>query len=223
MNPQISVIIPCRNATNYLAEAVMGIRKQNMPVEIIVVDDGSTDDTVKIAENMGCHVIRHEKTQGQVAGKNTGLKAARGEYIMFHDHDDIMTEGTLSVLCRELTGDKNLFLVMAKVVDFISSELDDNEKIKIKVKVNPYYGLFSGAVLMRRKLFDIVGLFDERLNTGEIISLFVKMDEFKLMYAKIDMVASNRRIHNTNYGRTDAAKEKKDYLKVLRNHITTPG
>jgi glycosyltransferase involved in cell wall biosynthesis len=215
----ISVIIPCRNGENYLHEAITGIQRQNMPIEIIVVDDGSTDGTAHFAENAGCRVIRHEITRGQVAGKNTGIRAASGDYVMFHDHDDVMNPGALSMLYNELVADENLWLVMAKVQDFITPELSNEEKQKVITKKSPYYGLFTGAVLMRKALFDRIGLFDEKLDTGEIISLLKNMEKLHLQYKKIDFVACNRRIHATNYGRTHAGKEYKDYSTVLRYNL----
>jgi len=216
----ISVIIPCRNGTNYLAEAVAGINRQNMPVEIIVVDDHSTDETAELAESMGCRVIRHEVTRGQVAGKNTGLKAAKGEYVLFHDHDDVMAQGALAALYRELTSAPDTWLVMAKVQDFFSPELDEMAKRRVNIKAEPYYGLFTGAVLMRKNLFDYTGYFDEQLTAGEIITLMAKLKTLPwIKYKKIDVTTCNRRVHANNYGRTNADKEYKDYMKILRDNL----
>ncbi|MDR2051016.1 MAG: glycosyltransferase [Deltaproteobacteria bacterium] len=220
MSPLISVIIPCRNGANYLAEAVAGIQRREMPVEItveiIVVDDGSTDSTAEIAENAGCRLIRHETTRGQVAGKNTGLRAALGEYVLFHDHDDVMNAGALAAMYQTLEADRELYLVMAKVRDFFSPELDDAERQKIRIREEAYHGLFTGAVLMRRALFERIGLFDESLNTGEIIVLLAKMEAMGLKHEKIELVASRRRVHGANYGRTNKAKERLDYASALR-------
>ena len=83
MNDLISVIIPVKNGENYIKEAIKGVLSQNMNVEIIIVDDCSTDDTVKIAENYNCVIISHKYPKGQVAGKNSGLEVAKGKYILF--------------------------------------------------------------------------------------------------------------------------------------------
>jgi hypothetical protein len=110
---------------------------------------------------------------------------------------------------------------MAKVRDFLSPELSKlkNQESAATIKKEPYYGLFTGAVLMRKTLFDCVGFFDEKLNTGEIISLLTKMDKIHLQYKKIDFISCNRRIHMTNFGRTDTDKEYKDYLAILRDKL----
>jgi hypothetical protein len=122
-------------------------------------------------------------------------------------------------LYSELVADDNLWMIMAKVHDFITPELSDEEKQRVIAKKYPYYGLFTGAVLMRKTLFDRVGFFDEILSAGEIISLLTNMDKQNLRYKKINFVACNRRIHATNFGRTDINKEYKDYSKILRTKL----
>lgn len=92
MNKLVSIIMPVKNGSNYMQEAINSIKSQNVNCEIIVVDDGSTDNTVKIAENSSCKVIKHDVNKGQVVAKNTGLKQAQGEYIIFCDHDDILEQ-----------------------------------------------------------------------------------------------------------------------------------
>ena len=80
MNDLISIIMPVKNGEKYLKEAIQGLRRQKMDIEIIVVNDASTDHTVDIACELGCHVISHEKSKGQVVAKNTGIQKAKGDY-----------------------------------------------------------------------------------------------------------------------------------------------
>ena len=123
MNDLISVKIPVKNGAKckYLNQAIEGILAQKMNVEIIVVDDCSADNTIEIAQNYGCKIVKHETSKGQVAGKNSGLKVAEGKYILFHDHDDIMMEGALQKLYEEFEPD--FMAVEAKVQDWYSPDL----------------------------------------------------------------------------------------------------
>ena len=218
-NELISIIIPVKNGTNYLAEAVEGIRRQEMNVETIVVDDGSNDGTAGLVEQLGCVCIRNPKNCGQVVSKNRGLEIANGEYIMFHDHDDVMNVGGLKALYAELEADKDLMLVMAKVKDFISPDLSEAEKAQVAIKAEPYYGLFTGAILMRRELFNLVGKLEESVNTGELMDLMFKIGQLGLKTSKIDFVASNRRVHNSNFGRTSKTIEFANYSAILRRKL----
>lgn len=215
MTSLISVIIPAYNGVKYIQETIGGIKKQNMNVEIIVVDDCSTDNTVEIAEKAGCKVIRHSENKGQVIGKNTGIKAAKGEYIIFNDQDDIMREGTLSRLASELDADENAAAVMAKSLDFISPDAKNASNMGRR---EPVWGMFSGATMFRKSTFDVIGLFDEnvRLNTGETIIIQDKMNTHNLLMKKIDFIATDRRIHDNNFGMTNQKKEYQDYASVLR-------
>ena len=88
MQDLISVIIPSFNGEKYIAETIESVQNQNFPYEIIVIDDISTDKTAQIAEEMGCRVIINKEHKGQVAGKNTGIKEAKGNYWLTIDQDD---------------------------------------------------------------------------------------------------------------------------------------
>ena len=214
MNDLISVIIPVKNGENYIKEAIEGIKKQKMNVEIIVVDDCSTDNTVEIAKSYGCKIVKHETSKGQTAGKNSGLKIAEGKYILFHDHDDIMQDGALKRLYEEF--EPSVMAVEAKVQDWYSPDLSEEKRAKTTIKPEPYWGLFTGAILIRKETFDTIGFFNESVHTGEIIEWQSKMDSKGLKIKKIDFVSTMRRIHSTNFGRTHQQTEFKNYAAILR-------
>lgn len=214
MNDLISVIIPVKNGANYIKDAIEGILSQKMNTEIIVVDDCSGDNTKEIAQNSGCKVISHETSKGPVIGKNTGLKVAKGEYILFHDHDDVMFKGALKRLYDEF--EPEIMAVEAKVQDWYSPELTEEERAKTAIKPEPYYGLFTGAILIRKEAFDKIGLFGETVKAGEIIEWQSKMDSNGLKIKKIDFVSTKRRVHLTNFGKTLRQTEFKDYAALLR-------
>lgn len=216
-NRLITIIIPVKNGMNYLPEALESLRRQEMDIEIVAVDDGSTDATAEFARQHGCKVLSHGVSRGQVAAKNTGLKAASGDYVMFMDHDDVMRPGALRALYDALEASPDIAAVMAKVQDFLSP--DAGPMPGTVVRPDAYYGLFTGAVLMRRSAMDAVGPFSESLHTGEIIEWQGRMDANHLVVKKIDLVSTDRRIHRTNFGRTDGKVEFKDYAAVLRERL----
>lgn len=89
--PSISVVIPCYNAAAFLRATIESILGQTQPVlEVIVVDDGSTDDSANIAESFGppVRVIR-QPNQGESAARNRGIEAAGGDWVAFLDADDL--------------------------------------------------------------------------------------------------------------------------------------
>ena len=140
---------------------------------------------------------------------------------LFHDHDDIMRDGSLEKLYNELLSDKNIAAVEAKVQDWFSPDLSDEEKKKTQIKKEPYWGLFTGAILMKREIFNTIGLFNENLKTGEIIEWQQKMDSAGLKIKKLDYTSTNRRLHSSNFGKTNKTAELKDYAAILRAKLAS--
>ena len=210
---KISIIMPVKNGKNYMQEAINAIKKQNVELELIVVNDGSTDETEQIAKENDCIVLNHEQSKGQVIGKNTGLKVENGDYIMFCDHDDILSDNAILTMLDEFNQDNDLKVVNAKIKDFISPDATNKEQ---QIKPEAYYGCLAGSILFKKEVFDVIGLFDENVQAGEIIALMSKLEENNLKIKKIDFISSNRRIHDTNYGKTAKKAEFKDYAALLR-------
>jgi glycosyltransferase involved in cell wall biosynthesis len=209
--------MPVKNGANYLKEALENIKKQNVNIEIILVDDGSIDDTSQIAESFGCKIIKNNTSTGQVIAKNIALKQATGDYVIFHDHDDVLTNNSLNRFLEEFKNDENIQVVNAKIVDFISPDsIDQNQKIKTV----PYYGCLGGSIMFKKEVFDIIGTFNESIKAGEIIDITNRMNDSGINIKKIDFVSSNRRIHDTNFGKTNQKTEFTDYASILRAKLT---
>ena len=216
MNPLISVIMPVKNGERYIREALDSLRRQPFNLEIIVVDDGSSDNTAAIAREYGCKVLTHPESKGPVIAKNTGLEAVMGDFILFMDHDDRMREGTLQILYSTLVDNPDVSAVEAKVQDFPSPECDLS---RLVLRPEPYYGLFTAAILIRKSAFDIIGPFPTNLVAGEMIVWNDSMERNNLIIKKIDWVSTDRRVHENNFGRQRRNDEFKDYAAVLRARL----
>lgn len=214
MNNLISIIIPAYNGEKYIQECITSIQNQNMNTEIIVIDDISTDKTADIARSMGCKVIVNDEHKGQVAGKNIGVRAAKGKFWLTIDQDDMLTEGALRRFYEEFQKDESLRIIMAKLKDFP----DASEQIKF-CKKEPFYGILTGAVMFKKDVFNKIGYFREDLITGDVIDLTNRLKKTDIEIKKIDFVSCKRRIHLTNFGRTNQKDEYRDYLKLLRERL----
>lgn len=212
----ISVIIPSYNGEKYIKETIESIQAQNFPHEIIVVDDISTDKTVEIAKEMGCKVIVNNEHKGQMAGKNTGIKASTGNYWLTIDQDDLLVDGALQALYDEMQKNQNYKIVMAKLKDFCSP--DTPQQLKF-VKPEPFTNILTGSTLFKKDVFDTIGFFREDTITGDVIDLKERLSKHGLTIHMADFITCKRRIHNSNYGITNQADEYKDYAKILRDKI----
>ena len=100
----LSIVIPAKNESGAIANAVTGAREKFPDAEIIVVDDGSTDDTASVAESAGAKVIRHPESLGNGAAIKSGARAATGEIIAFMDGDGQHDAAEFDALLAKLDG-----------------------------------------------------------------------------------------------------------------------
>lgn len=217
--PLISVIIPVRNGVNYLKDAIESVRNQKMNTEIIVVDDGSNDSSADLALSLNVEKCISIPPSGLSKARNTGLKEAKGDYIMFLDHDDIINDNALSVLLKQFEKDSSIKCAAAKLLDFISPELSQKESALLSLRIEPYGGLLTGAMLFKREVFDIAGNFDENLQTGQGVDFLLRIKEKGIKTTELNFISAKRRLHNTNMGRSLKMQEKKDYANILRAKI----
>ncbi len=104
--PLVSVVIPCRDAARWIGDTLASVLEQQaaaLPLEVIVIDDGSTDESVGIAAAAGSSVrVVWQMPQGVSAARNAGTQLAVGEYLQYLDADDVLMPGTLAARVRAL-------------------------------------------------------------------------------------------------------------------------
>jgi glycosyltransferase involved in cell wall biosynthesis len=108
------VITPCYNGARFLAQTLeSALAQTRLPLEILVVDDGSTDDSARIAESFGAPVrVMRQPNQGESVARNTALSEARGSHVLFLDADDLLEPTSISRLTEVLTGRDNGVAIM---------------------------------------------------------------------------------------------------------------
>lgn len=115
---KLSIIIPAYNAEAYLPQCLDSILAQeHRGCEVIVVDDGSTDGTAALLERYPDVKVIHQENRGMSTARNRGLDEARGEYILFVDSDDLLTDGALATLVAEFGGEDILAFNARKLHD----------------------------------------------------------------------------------------------------------
>jgi glycosyltransferase involved in cell wall biosynthesis len=181
----VSVIIPAYNAELYLAEAIESVFAQTyQAVELIVVDDGSTDNTAAIAGKFGDSVrLIHQTNQGLSAARNTGIKNAQGEIIALLDADDLWESCFLEVMVSAL--EQNPQMIGAYCgFQYINAEGNVVGRPSLKVvapelfhKTLLYNGnwLVPSGVIFRKRVALEVGLFDEEIGPVADTDLWIKL------------------------------------------------
>jgi len=220
MSKKLSVVIPVYNAEKYIKEAVNSVLSKGWDgdIEIIVIDDGSTDRSCEIAESLGCKVL-HQDRQRAANARNKGIKEATGDLIFMLDADDISAPGSLLKLYAPFEADDSVAASFGKTVDFYSPDMPEEEQKKIKIRTEPYSGILPGASLIARSVFEKVGLFDPSMTSGETVDWMVRLRSSGMKTVQIEDTVLKRRIHMTNTGRTDRREEMKNYAALLRKRM----
>ena len=175
--PLVSVIIPSYNYASFLPQAVASVLGQRAPgleVEVIVVDDGSTDNTAEVVRGMGDDVrCIYQENQGLSAARNAGLRVAQGEFIAFLDADDIQAKGMLASQLQVFASQPELDIVICRCMDFSGTSAKQIEGLWSLV--NSHWDVHAcnanlapvHCYLMRAALARRAGFFDQALKSCE--------------------------------------------------------
>ena len=214
---RVSVVIPCFNGERYIADTIRSVLRQDGgPIEIVVVDDGSTDGSRAAVAAFGSAVRCAPQPHGGAASaRNRGVEMSSGAYLAFLDADDLWTDRALPALIAPLERDPSLAMTVGLMEQFVSPELPDGARHGFRFSPDPVPARMCGTVLVRRAEFDRVGGFSPRLESGEFTDWILRAEAVGLRFATVAELVLRRRLHLTNHGvvRKDA---RQDYLKVVK-------
>lgn len=171
-NPRVSLYIPCYNVERFIARCVEAVLVQSYPVdEILIIDDGSIDQTVKLAEKYPVKVICHPQNLGLAAARNTGLKNARNELVASLDADCVADRDWLATLVDEMNTDK-IAATGGRLVETVLESLADKwrrahmtQDWGEKRQQNPSF-MYGNNTLVRKHAVAKVGWYDESHRTN---------------------------------------------------------
>lgn len=185
-NPKVTVIVPTFNRAAYLSEAIESIFAQTFTdYELLVVDDGSTDDTAIVLARFTDPRLRvfHQEHRGISAAMNTGLRVARGQYIARLDSDDVWLADLLAAEDAVLDARPDIGVVYAKAQAMAAngSLLEHYIGLPLRYPHDPFLSLVWGdstcniALLARRECFEAAGFYDETLLTHEDWDMWLRV------------------------------------------------
>ena len=221
----ISCIIPIFNGERFLGEALESVLAQTyQPVEIIVVDDGSTDGTAEVARRYGERVhYLWQPNAGQTAARNMGLSEAKGEFIAFLDGDDLWHREKLARQTTRLLERPDLDLCFTHFQHFWMPELAEEEKrFQGHPMAQPLSAYLISTLLARRSVFEKYGNFMDD-GSGKPVNLiwFLHAEEHGAKIEFEPSVLTYRRLHGGNQsrrGRSDFFDMFFPILKAWRDH-----
>lgn len=212
MNPTVSVIIPTYNRATLVSEAVESVLRGTVaPLEIIVVDDGSTDDTREALRRFRerVHYI-FQPNRGPAAARNVGINAAQGQVLAFLDADDLWLPDSLELRVARMSGVDAPRVVMGLT---LRVALHDNSP-----RATPWAARLFGSALIRRDVFTQIGLLDEALKYGEDMDWFLRLREGNVSCVYLHEVTLWYRVHTDSL--MNNTKNAKLYaLQVIRKSL----
>jgi glycosyltransferase involved in cell wall biosynthesis len=197
-NPRVSVIVPVYNAERYLGEALESVMTQRYtPLEVIVVDDGSTDNSAAVAQEFPVQYFK-QANGGPGAARNFGIARARGEFVAFQDADDVWTPDKLLTQVEYLRQHPEVQYVVARAKFFLEPGASLPPALRKDILQGDYVTPLMQTLLARREVFDVVGLMDPTLSPADDVDWFARANDLGVPMAVVDRVLLHKRLHDDN-------------------------
>lgn len=218
--PLISVVITCFNRQAYIREAIdSALRQSYENYEIVIIDDGSTDDSAKISKSYGDRVqYFHQDNQGASASKNIGVELARGEFISFLDSDDLWVPNKLQLQMMHFSEFPSVDILHGHARQFVDPDLTPDERAQLYCPTEPMSAPVSGTMLLKKNTFERVGGYRTDLLVGIDIEWHLRAKNLGLSIVTLSDILLHRRIHKTNSGTTHRSN-RQQHLSILKEHI----
>ena len=195
----VSVIIPAYNAARFLGQALESVFAQtHRPLEVIVVDDGSTDSTIAIATSRDGVTLIQQPNAGASSARNTGLKVASGDYFAFLDADDLWLPEKLSLQVSYLCQNPGVGFLAAHSEHFVEAGMPCPAWFERIDGGAPIVGCLPSAWLVRREVAAAVGEFDVSFSHGEDVDWLARAGAAGFPMVALEEVLVRRRVHDAN-------------------------
>lgn len=220
--PLVSCVVPVFNTERYLAAALDSILAQTyQPIEVVVVDDGSTDGTAAVIAAYGdrIHALR-QANAGPAAARNRGVRASRGDFIAFLDADDVWHVEKLTRQMARFAERPELDLCFSWARNFWIPELREEEAQFREHRIAaPLPGYLASTMVAPRSVFDLVGEFDSGLLFSHTADWVLRAGERGCISEMLPDVLYERRLHHANRSRQLNAASRDEYLTLIKRHL----
>jgi len=214
-NPLVSVIIPVYNGGRFLRAALESVFAQTYrEFEVIVVDDGSVDDSGVIAQSFPEVRYIHQTNQGVAAARNHAIEAARGEFIAFLDQDDLWTPEKLKLQIDYLLSHPEVGYTLTQQKYFLDPGATLPAWFRKELFDSVHTGWVLGTLVVRRSIFEQVGNFVTGYSAANDSDWFFRAKATAIPMAVMPELLLLKRIHEAN----DSARAK-DILAELRKVV----
>ena len=219
--PLVTVVIPFYNGAEHLATAIETVREQSYPqLEVVLVDDGSTDGSGKIAESHAdLRTLRHETNRGVAVARNTGVTAAHGEIVTFLDCDDTWPVERLDIIVKAFVDNPEFGYVLGREMMAVEACATVPPWIKPEWLVEPQDASNTPVLAVRRETFDRVGLFNPDLRESEDTEWLLRAAELRIPMTRLPHIVVHRTIRENSLSARAIETRAATFLRLARESV----
>ncbi len=214
----VSVIMIVRNGESTIAEALASVyRSEIKPLETLVIDGHSSDRTAEIATAHPLVRVVPEIKRGIPNAYNQGIAIARAPIVAFLSHDDMWVDGKLDRQLSFMRARPELLFTVGMVEHFLDGDTPP-PGFRCELLDGPRPGYIMETFMARKKVFEIVGLFDPKFPIGEDTDWFARARDLRVPSEMLPETLARKRVHSTNASLNDL-KNSALLLNALRDSV----
>ena len=216
--PLVSVITATLNASKYLREALNSILNQTYQnIEVLIIDGGSTDDTIEIANMFPKVSFVTQNGKGLFDAWNQGIQMCNGDFVAILDSDDIWNPTTLSDHVNALLCDSSKLGSVGQVKFFLEKKQTPPPEFKLSLIEKSHLAYMPGCFMGRKEIFNRIGYYETEWEIASDIIWFGQVKDLKDEIYILDRVVLNKRVHKNNisYNSVEEDIYGRELLKLL--------
>ncbi|AFZ15633.1 glycosyl transferase family 2 (plasmid) [Crinalium epipsammum PCC 9333] len=218
--PLVSVVIPAYNCAKFLPETLDSVFAQTYrPIEVIVVDDGSTDHTVEIVRAYPDVCYFYQENQGVSVARNVAIAAAQGEFIAFLDGDDIWKPDKLSIQITYMLDNPNVGITGTKALNFLESGTEVPTWFEPQRDLGEPTVIIPSTLVVCKSVFTQIGDFSPTYRASEDTEWLCRAKDAQISIVTIPEILTLRRFHGSNLSWKMNSTRKYRMFKILKESI----
>lgn len=218
--PLVTVIIPVYNGGKFLEEALQSVFDQTYQnIEIVVVDDGSTDNTAEIAQSFSQVHYIYQENQGVSVARNTAISRAGGEYIAFLDADDIWMPDKLSIQIEYMLGNPEFRITTTDKTNFLEPGTQLPNHLKQIDNWESMEENIPSMMMVHHSVFKEIGYYSPDYKASEDTEWIWRAMDAKIPIKKIEKNLVRRRLHGSNLSWVMVKDHKANLMRILRESV----
>ena len=214
--PLVSIVIAVKNSVKYIKETLDSIENQSFrDFEVVIIDGHSSDQTKEIAVSYSFTKIYSQKGDGFAGAWNQGIAIAQGDLIAFVDSDDKWPINKLALQVTYLNEHPESEGVIGKANFFIEPDQEMPKTFNPLLLESDYVAPMPGALMVRKPLFEKIGVFETKFKITSDIAWFAKVKDNNISIGVIDEVLLEKRVHKYKLSYNKSTQIKDNYIVKL--------